>query len=163
MYAKKFGFDAVEEAPIDDGRNKTVALEAAKRHFTPEFMNRIDHIVTFNTLTKEHIREIMMIELGLIQRTMLERAKFVYQLTPAAKDKLMEEGYSVEYGARDMKRAIERRVRLPLARLVSSGQIAPGNAVVIDEIGTEKFEFSVQKLLQSQVTFQDVKDILELS
>ena len=161
MYAKKFGFDAVEEAPIDDGRNKTVALEAAKRHFTPEFMNRIDHIVTFNTLTKEHIREIMMIELGLIQRTMLERAKFVYQLTPAAKDKLMEEGYSVEYGARDMKRAIERRVRLPLARLVSSGQIAPGSAVVIDEIGTEKFEFSVQKLLQSQVTFQDVKDILE--
>src|SRR5208282_5829573 len=116
---------------------------AAKKHFTAEFMNRLDHIVTFKTLTKVQIAEIMQIELGIIQAMFFSKALFIYQLTAAAKAKLMEEGYSIEYGARDMKRAIERRVRLPLAGLVSSGQIAPGQTVVIDQLHPkdDNFEF----------------------
>lgn len=144
----------------NDVRNNDIALQAAKKHFTPEFMNRIDHTVVFKTLNRDQIAEIMMIELGFIQRIMLDKAKFVYQLTDKAKAKLMEEGYSVEYGARNLKRAIESRVRLPLSRLVASGQIAPGSAIVVDEVGTPQFEFSVQKLSQTRVSFKDTEEIL---
>ena len=163
MQYKKFGFKSMEEEPaVDDAKLDTIAKEAAKRHFTPEFINRLDHIITFKTLTKEQIAQIMHIELGIIQRMFYEKAKFVYQLTPAAKYTLMEEGYSVEYGARDLKRAIERRVRLPLAGLVSSGQIAPGSAVVIDQVRPkdEAFEFSIQPLKTTTVRFEDTEEIL---
>lgn len=163
MHAKKYGFKTSEDIEImDDEKNATVALEAAKKHFTPEFINRLDHIVTFKTLTKTQIADIMHIELGLIQKMFYNKAKFVYQLTPSAKFTLLEEGYSQEYGARDLKRAIERRVRLPLAGLVSSGQIAPGNAVVIDQLQPkdEQFEFSIQTLSDTAIKFKDTEEIL---
>jgi ATP-dependent Clp protease ATP-binding subunit ClpB len=161
MHQKSYGFRVTDEIIVaDDEKNKVVALEAAKKHFTPEFMNRLDHVVVFKTLTKSQIAEIMQIELGLIQVVMLDKAKFVYQLTPAAKYHIMQEGYSIEYGARDLKRAIERLVRLPLANLVSSGQISPGDAVVVDYANAEPFEFSVQKLNSTNVTFKDVEEIL---
>ena len=162
MHEKKYGFNVSDEVEIDDAKNEDRAKQAAKKHFTAEFMNRLDHVVTFKTLTKEQIAQIMHIELGIIQRMFYEKAKFVYQLTPAAKYTLMEEGYSVEYGARDLKRAIERRVRLPLAGLVSSGQIAPGSAVVIDQVRPkdEAFEFSIQPLKTTTVRFEDTEEIL---
>jgi ATP-dependent Clp protease ATP-binding subunit ClpB len=163
MLIKRFGFstsDAVEL--VEDSKLDDIAKNAAKKHFTAEFMNRLDHVVTFKTLTKAQIAEIMQIELGLIQKMFWDKAKFVYQLTPAAKYTLLEEGYSVEYGARDLKRAIERRVRLPLAGLVSSGQIAPGSAIVIDQLTPkdEQFEFSIQELKSTAVKFEDTEDIL---
>ena len=161
MQAKKFGFKSVEEpTAIDDTKLDTIAKEAAKRHFTPEFINRLDHIVTFKTLTKTQVAEIMQIELGLIQDMFYKKAKFVYQLSPAAKYTLLENGYSVEYGARNLKREIERRVRLPLSGLVSSGQIAPGSAVVIDQVNPkdEQFEFSIQKLSETQIRFTDLEE-----
>ena len=163
LHAKRYGFTTEDTAELfDDAKNAAIANEAAKKHFTPEFMNRLDHIVVFNTLTKPQVAEIMQIELGLIQKLFLEKAKFVYQLTPAAKYKLMEEGYSVEYGARNLKRAIERRIRLPLAGLVSSGQISPGDAVVIDQINPkdEQFEFSIQQLKSTTTRFADTEEIL---
>ncbi len=163
MHAKKFGFtttDAVEI--VDDSKLDEIARNAAKKHFTAEFMNRLDHVVTFKTLTREQIAEIMMIELGMIQAMFYEKAKFIYQLTPSAKFAIMEEGYSIEYGARNLKRAIERRVRLPLAGLVASGQIAPGQAVVVDQVNPKDttFEFSIQKLNSTDITFKDVENIL---
>lgn len=162
MYSKGFGFKSTEEPAADDTKIDAVAKEAAKRKFTPEFMNRLDHIVTFKTLTREQIAKIMMMELGIIQTMFFDKAKFIYQLTPAAKSVIMEEGYSQEYGARNLKRAIERRVRLPLAGLVSSGQIRPGQAVVVDQLHPkdEQFEFSIQKLSETRITFQDQGDVL---
>jgi ATP-dependent Clp protease ATP-binding subunit ClpB len=161
MHAQKYGFKTTEEVEVlDDAKNASVAKEAAKKHFTPEFINRLDNIIVFKTLTREQIEKIMMIELGLIQRAMFDKAKFVYQLTDSAKAKLMEEGYSIEYGARDLKRAVERRVRMPLARLVSSGQIVPGSTVVVDQVNPEdeQFEFSIQSLRTTDVVFKDVED-----
>ena len=163
MQVKRFGFSTTDAVEIvDDSRLDDVAKQAAKKHFTAEFMNRLDHVVTFKTLTKEQIAQIMEIELGIIQQMFWTKAKFLYQLTPAAKFTLLEEGYSQEYGARDLKRAIERRVRLPLAGLVSSGQIAPGDALVIDQVNPkdEKFEFSIQSLASTKITFKDVENIL---
>jgi ATP-dependent Clp protease ATP-binding subunit ClpA len=161
MQTKKFGFKSVEEPTVvDDAKLDTIAKEAAKRHFTPEFINRLDHVVTFKTLTKPQIAEIMQIELGLIQDMFYKKAKFVYQLSPAAKYTMLENGYSVEYGARNLKREIERRVRLPLSGLVSSGQIAPGSAVVVDQVNPkdEQFEFSIQKLSETQIRFTDLEE-----
>jgi ATP-dependent Clp protease ATP-binding subunit ClpB len=163
MVEKRFGFTPADaEQIVDDSKLDTIARNAAKKHFTAEFMNRIDHVVTFKTLTKAQIAEVMRIELGTIQSMFYEKAKFIYQLTDQAKAKILEEGYSTEYGARDLKRVIERRVRLPLAGLVSSGQIAPGQAVAIDQVNPtdEAFEFSVQKLSETRITFKDTEDIL---
>jgi ATP-dependent Clp protease ATP-binding subunit ClpA len=163
MHAKKYGFKTSEEIEIaDDIKNAEIAKEAAKKHFTPEFINRLDHIVVFKTLTKPQIAEIMQIELGLIQKMFFEKAKFVYQLTPAAKHTILEEGYSIEYGARDVKRIIERRVRLPLSNLAASGQIIAGDTIVVDQIHPkdEKFEFSIQKLSETPVKFKDTEEIL---
>ena len=162
MNAKKFGFKSTEESAIDDAKINTVAKEAAKKHFTAEFMNRLDKVVTFKTLTRPQIAEVMRIELGTIQSMFYEKAKFLYQLTDQAKEKILEEGYSTEYGARDLKRVIERRVRLPLAGLVSSGQILPGQAVVVDQVNPtdETFEFSIQKLSETRITFKDAEELL---
>jgi len=157
-----FGFHAEEGVVVSDEKNADVAMEAAKRHFTPEFMNRIDHVVTFHTLTKEHIREVMGMELGTLQHTFWDRAKFLYQLSNKAKDVIMEEGYSNIYGARELRRTIEKRVRLPLSRLVSSGQIVAGDIVIVDDKGGKDFEFTLTKLRDTQVTFKDfTKEILE--
>jgi ATP-dependent Clp protease ATP-binding subunit ClpA len=160
MHEKRFGFDASDEIEVDDAKDENRAVNAAKKHFTAEFMNRLDHVVAFKTLTKVQVAEVMQIELGLIQDMFYTKAKFVYQLSPAAKYTLLENGYSVEYGARNLKREIERRVRLPLAGLVSSGQIAPGSAVVIDQVNPkdEQFEFSIQKLSETQIRFTDVEE-----
>ena len=163
MTEKRFGFTQADaEQIVDDSKLNAIARNAAKKHFTAEFMNRLDHVVTFKTLTRPQIAEVMRIELGTIQSMFYEKAKFLYQLTDQAKEKILEEGYSTEYGARDLKRVIERRVRLPLAGLVSSGQISPGQAVVVDQINPldETFEFSIQKLSETRITFKDAEEIL---
>jgi ATP-dependent Clp protease ATP-binding subunit ClpA len=163
MNGDRFGFEFSDEiAEIDNDADEKRSMEAAKHHFTAEFMNRLDHIVTFKTLTKPQVAEIMQIELGIIQKTFWDKAAFLYQLTPAAKYTLMEEGYSVEYGARNLKRTIERRVRLPLAGLVSSGQIAPGNTVVIEQVTPTDmhFEFSIQKLSSTDIKFTDTEETI---
>ena len=163
MHAKKYGFRSSDEVEIvDDAKNESVALEAAKKHFTAEFINRLDHIITYKTLTKPQVAEVMQIELGLIQKMFWEKAKFIYQLTPAAKDTILKEGYSVEYGVRNLKRVIEKRLRLPLAGLVSSGQIAPGDTLVVDQANPKDatFEFVATKLNQTNVTFKDVEEII---
>ena len=160
MHEKRYGFGVSDEIEVDDAKNEDRAKQAAKKHFTAEFMNRLDHVVTFKTLTKEQVAQIMLIELGLIQDMFYKKAKFVYQLSPAAKATLLENGYSQEYGARNLKREIERRVRLPLSGLVSSGQIAPGSAVVVDQVNPkdEQFEFSIQKLSETQIRFTDLEE-----
>lgn len=163
MHAKKYGFRTTDEIEIiNDEKNEDVALNAAKKHFTAEFINRLDHIITFKTLTKPQVAEVMHIELGIIQKMFWEKAKFIYQLTPAAKYTILEEGYSIEYGARNLKRVIEKRLRLPLAGLVSSGQISPGATLVIDQTNPEdtQFEFVATKLSGTNITFKDAEDAI---
>jgi ATP-dependent Clp protease ATP-binding subunit ClpB len=163
LHSKKYGFKSSDEIEVaDDERNADIAKEAAKKHFTPEFINRLNHIVVFKTLTRPQIAEVMNIELGIIQKMFFEKAQFIYQLTTAAKAKILEEGYSIEYGARDVKRVIERRVRLPLSGLCASGQITPGDVLVVDQVNPkdEQFEFSIQTLSKTEVKFKDTEDIL---
>ena len=144
-----------EKIVVTEEKNASTALNAARKHFTPEFMNRLDYVATFNTLTKEQIKKVMAIEIGLLIRDMFDNASFLFQVTDKAKEKIMEEGYSDEYGARSLKRVLDKRLRLPMSRLVGTKQITPGSCIVVDEVGEEDFEFSVVSLKEVQIRFDD--------
>jgi ATP-dependent Clp protease ATP-binding subunit ClpB len=121
------------EARLDEKVEKT-ASEAAKRKFAPEFMNRIDKVVVFHPLRSEQLEQILEIELGMVQQRVLEtaRGRFLFRVTPAAREFLLVEGTDLKYGARHLKRAIERYVVYPLASLLATEQVSLGDVLSID-------------------------------
>lgn len=110
------------------------ALEAAKRKFSPEFMNRIDKVVVFRSLKEHHLRQILDIELNQVQNRITESAgtKFVFECSEPAKEFLLKEGIDLKYGARHLKRAIERFLVYPLSNLVATDQLSTGDFVFVD-------------------------------
>jgi ATP-dependent Clp protease ATP-binding subunit ClpB len=129
---------------VDSNKMDTVAVESARRKFSPEFMNRIDKLVVFKTLEREAIEKILDIELGMVQQRVLQAAgskQFVFSLTDEAKTVLIDKGFDQKYNARNLKREIEVRLVFPLARLVSTGQVNLGDFIRVD-VGTDgKFTF----------------------
>jgi ATP-dependent Clp protease ATP-binding subunit ClpA len=122
------------ESELDAKIYKT-ALEASKRKFSPEFMNRIDKVVVFQTLQAEHLTKILDIELGMVQDRILNsrgEGKFVFKCTPKAKEFLLKEGTDLKYGARHLKRALERYLVYPLSNLVATNQVLLGDLVSVD-------------------------------
>jgi ATP-dependent Clp protease ATP-binding subunit ClpA len=130
-----FGGGSVVMDDTFDQRIQRTAVEAARRKFQPEFMNRIDKTVVFGTLRDEHLREILDIELNLVQGRILYAAGatkgFLINTDQRAKEALLLEGTDRKYGARHLKRAIERNVVHPLANLVATSQVALGDVVQI--------------------------------
>ena len=123
------------------------AVEAARRKFSPEFMNRIDKVVVFRSLKEHHLRAILDLELqGVQDRIMLSAGtKFVFQCSSEAKDMLLEEGIDYKYGARHLKRAVERFLVYPLSNLVATGQIGLGDLVFVGlNKETKRLVFSKQ-------------------
>jgi ATP-dependent Clp protease ATP-binding subunit ClpB len=118
-----------------DQKIERTAAEAAKRKFTPEFLNRIDKTVVFRSLRDEHLKEILEIELGMVQGRILYAGGttkgFLIHTEQRAKDALLLEGTDMKYGARHLKRAIERNVVHPLANLVATNQVTLGDVVQI--------------------------------
>ncbi len=114
--------------------------EALREHFRPEFLNRIDEIIFFHALDRQHMKQIIDIQIaGLMRR--LEERKIHVVLTDAAKEQLVQEGYDPIYGARPLKRTIQRRVLDPLALRVLEGDFREGDTVVVDGgVGGLKFE-----------------------
>jgi len=110
--------------------------DALRAHFRPEFINRIDEIVFFHSLDQEHIRKIVEIQLGGLLRRLSER-KIAVELTDAAKDFLVREGYDPVYGARPLKRALQRRLLDPLALRVLEGTFHEGDTITVDVSGDE--------------------------
>jgi ATP-dependent Clp protease ATP-binding subunit ClpB len=111
------------------------ALEAARRKFSPEFMNRIDKTVVFKTLDSEQLQQILDIELLSLQGRILQTSnpsRFTFSCTTPVKTFLLQEGTDRRYGARHLKRAIEKYLVFPLANLVATGQIKSGDFVRID-------------------------------
>jgi ATP-dependent Clp protease ATP-binding subunit ClpA len=122
------------DAAFDDKINRS-AVDAARRKFSPEFMNRIDKSVVFRTLRSEHLQQILEIELGMVQQRILMASavnQFVFSCTPKVKSFLLHEGTDPKYGARHLKRAIERHIVFQLANLVATGQIKLGDFIRID-------------------------------
>ncbi len=110
-------------------------IEAARRKFTPEFMNRLDKIVTFQPLGAAELRKILDIELNLVQQRIfnasIDRA-FVFTLSDSSKDFLLAEGIDLKYGARHLKRAIERLLVQPMSNLIATEQVRGGDWVRVD-------------------------------
>jgi len=106
------GFVQPEDKPMTglDVKVARTALEAARRNFSPEFMNRLDKIVVFHPLNREQLAEVLQIELGQVQQRVLETQKgqFLFRVTNAGREFLLSEGTDQRYGARHLKRAIER-------------------------------------------------------
>jgi ATP-dependent Clp protease ATP-binding subunit ClpB len=127
-----------EATPKLDEKVERTATEAAKRKFAPEFMNRIDKVVVFHPLRSEQLEQILDIELGMVQQRVLETAKgrFLFRVTPTAREFLLREGTDLKYGARHLKRAIERHVVYPLASLLATEQVLLGDVISIDWDGT---------------------------
>ena len=121
------------EAALNEGVRRQLT-EALREHFRPEFLNRIDDIIFFHPLNREHIRQIIDIQLaGLTRR--LEDRKIRLTLINAARDLLIEEGYDPVYGARPLKRTLQRRILDPLALAVLQGEFKEGDAVQADVQG----------------------------
>jgi ATP-dependent Clp protease ATP-binding subunit ClpB len=136
----KLGFHAgpPDSPDMDEktsGKMARTGVEAARRKFTPEFMNRLDKIVTFHPLGHQELRRILDIELSQVQQrifnTSIDRA-FVFQLTDTARTFLLTEGTDLKYGARHLKRAIERHLVQPMANLIATDQVSGGDCIRVD-------------------------------
>ncbi len=116
-----------------NGKIARAGTEAARRKFTPEFMNRIDKVVVFRPLGEGELRQILNLELTAVKRRILDSpTPFVCSISPGVKDLLLRDGTDLKYGARHLKRTIERELVHPLANLIASGQIRGGDWVRVD-------------------------------
>jgi ATP-dependent Clp protease ATP-binding subunit ClpA len=133
-----------EAGPELNEKLEKIGVEAARHKFSPEFINRLDKIVVFNSLTQEAMRRILDIELqGLQRRVLLSGSvKFAISFGERSKEVLLAEGFDRRYGTRPLKRAIERRLMIPLSNLMTTGQIKTGDTVRVDadEKGGLRFE-----------------------
>jgi ATP-dependent Clp protease ATP-binding subunit ClpB len=130
-----------ELAGTDPARARKEAMDALRAEFRPEFINRIDEIVVFNPLGKEHLGRIVDLLLRGVENLLAER-KITLKLTPAAKELLVHEGYDPAFGARPLRRTIQRMIQDPLAMQILDGTILPGDRVKVDRDGkTEEMRF----------------------
>jgi ATP-dependent Clp protease ATP-binding subunit ClpB len=106
-------------------------MEALRQAFRPEFINRIDDIVLFNPLGQEQLNKIIDLELAKVMRLLAER-KVQIELTPAARARLVQDGYDPAYGARPLRRTVQRLVQDPLAMRILDGTVLPGDLVRVD-------------------------------
>ncbi len=146
LFSGKIGFSGPETD--SEGRlNQKIyraALDAARRRFSPEFMNRIDKLVVFRSLSRDELRKIVEIELRGVQRRILDAAvdkPFVLSVSAGVKDLLLDEGWDSRFGARHLKRAIERHVIYPLSSLMATDQIRAGDRVSIETSGGGRLIF----------------------
>jgi ATP-dependent Clp protease ATP-binding subunit ClpB len=116
------------------------AVEAARRKFSPEFMNRLDTVVVFHPLKREELDDVLQIELAQVQKRVFDstRIPFSFHVTNEGREFLLQQGTDQRYGARHLKRAIERYVVSPLARLLGTAQVRPGDVLLIDRHPNEK-------------------------
>jgi ATP-dependent Clp protease ATP-binding subunit ClpB len=123
-----------ELATKDPERARKEAMEALRASFRPEFINRIDEIVIFNPLGKEQLKSIVGLLLKSVEKLLAER-QITLELTPAAQELLLTEGYDPAYGARPLRRTIQRLIQDPLALQILQGTVLPGDHVRVDRDG----------------------------
>jgi ATP-dependent Clp protease ATP-binding subunit ClpB len=124
---------ALGEAPTEEAEKRAhgYVMEELREQFRPEFLNRLDDIVLFHRLKKEQLRNIVEIQLRSFEKR-LARRELRADFTDAAKDYLAELGWDPQFGARPLKRAIQRHVEDPLARMLLAGEFVPGSTIVVD-------------------------------
>ncbi len=115
----------------DYDRMKATVTDELRKHFRPEFLNRVDEIIVFHALAEEHLKQIVEIQLGRLRQRLTDR-KIELELTDAARTHLVRAGYDSNYGARPLKRAIQREIETPLARKLLSREIRDGQTIQVD-------------------------------
>ncbi len=137
ILSPRLGF--MNQPPAEDeklwSKISSAGMEAARKKFTPEFMNRLDKVVVFKPLGDEELRQILDLELRYIQQrifTTPQSAHFIFECTDPAKDFLLREGTDRNYGARHLKRALERHLVYPLSNLIATEQVRAGDMIRAD-------------------------------
>ena len=123
-------------------RMKETVLDEMRQHFRPEFLNRVDEIIVFHALTMDHLKQIVEIQLERLRARLADR-HITLELTDIARENLVRTGYDPHYGARPLKRAIQKKIETPLGRLLIGGKVHDGQTVVVDadhETGDLRFE-----------------------
>ena len=142
MMGGGMGFIQPKDKPVTDLNQKLerTAVEAARRNFAPEFMNRLDKVVVFHPLKREELHEVLEIELGQVQKRVLDSTTrpFLFRITNEGRQFLLHEGTDQRYGARHLKRAIERYLVCPLSRLLATAQVHQGDVLLIDRSPVEE-------------------------
>jgi len=131
------GFVQPIDKPVHrlDEKVERAAVEAARRKFSPEFINRLDKLVVFHPLKREELDEVLEIELGQVQKRVLDSSStrpFMFQVSSEGRQFLLQEGTDQRYGARHLKRAIERYLVCPLSRLLATAQVRSGDLLLVD-------------------------------
>ncbi|MCK5823603.1 MAG: ATP-dependent Clp protease ATP-binding subunit [Bacteroidales bacterium] len=127
-FSSSVGFSSKSKSQTSNDYAKQVIQKALKKTFAPEFLNRIDDLVTFNTLTREDIHKIIDIELkGLYER--VEKLEYKLKIAPAAKDFIAEKGYDIQFGARPLKRAIQKYIEDEMAEVILKASIIDGDTI----------------------------------
>lgn len=140
---KKLGFVSVDDAKHDYEMMKNSVMEEVKRLFRPEFLNRIDEVIVFHSLNKEHIRSISGILLNGFAKRCKEQMNITLKVQNSAKDLIAESGFDQKYGARPLKRAIQNRIEDALAEEILEGKVKSGDTVSLGARGG-KLKFSVK-------------------
>ena len=136
VMTSNLGSAQIQELVGDREAQRAAVMDAVGAHFRPEFINRIDEVVVFEPLGREQIAGITEIQLGRLRSRLLER-ELSLSLSPDALDKLIAVGYDPVYGARPLKRAIQRWIENPLAQLILAGQFVPGTSITATVEGDE--------------------------
>jgi ATP-dependent Clp protease ATP-binding subunit ClpB len=118
------------DGELTEGVRRQV-LETLRQHFRPEFLNRVDEIIVFHVLSRAHMKQIIDIQLRGLMKRLADR-KIKVELTDGAKEFLVQEGYDPVYGARPLKRTIQKRVLDPLAVRVLEGEFTEGDRILVD-------------------------------
>ena len=138
---KALGFHSRDETSSYE-HMRTRVKDEIERAFNPEFLNRVDDIIVFNTLSKEHLSVIIDLQLKRVENQLADRG-LKLQVTQAAKEVVMADGYDPAYGARPMRRSIQRLIQDPLSLRLLAGEFLSGETIVVDrdsEAGKLRFE-----------------------
>ena len=141
IMTSNLGSHILQDPNLTEADKEKAVLEAVRHNFRPEFLNRVDEIIIFKPLTREQIKTIVNIQLERLRKRLAER-RITLQLTPAALDLIANEGYDPVFGARPLKRVIQRRLQDPLAMAVLDGKFREGDTVLVDG---EKGELLLRK------------------
>ena len=126
---------------------KDRVMEEVKRIFKPEFLNRIDDIIVFHPLNKDHMKEIVSIMLGSIMKRTKQQMSIELQVTDQAKEFLIDKGYDEKYGARPLRRTIQNQLEDKLAEEILDGNVKAGDTVLVDKDEENGLKFSTQVLI----------------
>jgi ATP-dependent Clp protease ATP-binding subunit ClpB len=131
------------QTPQSWAKAQKLVMNALQAHFKPEFLNRVDDVVIFNPLTREQLTHIVELRLEDLRRLLSDR-RITIELTDAARELIFTEGYDPAYGARPLKRSIQRLVQDPLAMKILDGEVLHGDNVIVDaDLAKHEVKFRV--------------------